>query len=75
MKLPHQKGFTPIIILLVVGVTALGGTATVVASNDSKPGDPLYGIDQTVEDVQLALLSEASWIFKWAPIGTRVLVS
>ena len=57
MKLLSQKGFAPIVIILVVGVTALGGTATVVASDASKPGDVLYAVDQSVENVQLALSS------------------
>lgn len=52
-----QSGFAPIIIILVAGVTALGGTAAVVASDASKPGDVLHPIDQAVENIRLAVAS------------------
>lgn len=47
----------PVIILVILGVLGIGSTATVIASNPAKPGDPLYAIDQIVENVQLALSS------------------
>lgn len=55
MKLPNRKGFAPIAVLVILGVLGIGGTATVIAADSAKPGDLLYGIDQAVENVQLAL--------------------
>ena len=57
MKNTTQQGFAPIIIILIAIGLMGGGTSVVVASNDAKPGDFLYPVDTTVEDIQLALRS------------------
>lgn len=45
----------PVIILVILGILGVGSAAAVIASDPAKPGDPLYTIDQVVENVQLAL--------------------
>ncbi|MEX0621789.1 MAG: DUF5667 domain-containing protein [Candidatus Woykebacteria bacterium] len=53
--LKSQKGIAPLVLLAVIGVVVVGVSATAVASNGSKPGDLLYGIDRAVEGIQLAM--------------------
>jgi hypothetical protein len=46
-------------ILAVLAATALGGGGVVYASGDALPGDALYGVKTSAEEVQLALSDDA----------------
>ena len=46
-------------ILAILAATALGGGGVVYASGDALPGDALYGVKTSAEDVQLALAGDA----------------
>lgn len=50
-----EKGFALIIAIGVISGLFVAGTGTAVASNSSKPGDALYSIDRSAENLQLAL--------------------
>lgn len=52
-----KKHMAPIALALIL---MLGTTGVVAASNDARPGDTLFLVDQTVEDVRLALASNDS---------------
>ena len=51
----NEQGFAPILIIGIVTAVLAGGTGTVIFSDSSKPGDPLYGLDRATENVQVAL--------------------
>lgn len=51
--LPNQRGFAPVVVLLVLAVVGVTGVGTVAASNNSKPGDALFGIDKAIEEVRV----------------------
>jgi hypothetical protein len=51
-----QRGFIPVVMLLI-GVLA-AGAGTVAASQQSVPGDALYGVKNATEKVQLALAAK-----------------
>lgn len=53
-SLDNQKGIVELIVLSIIGVTLVGGTATVVASCNALPGDTLYGVKRASESVRLA---------------------
>src|SRR3989338_6505305 len=52
-----KKHMAPIALALIL---MLSTTGVVAASNDARPGDTLFLVDQTVEDVRLALASNDS---------------
>lgn len=52
-----QKGLAPLAIIALIAV--LGGGGAVVASDNARPGDPLYSIDTATENVTLALASSS----------------
>lgn len=54
MKLSNRKGFAPLVILVVVAVIGMSGTATVAVSQDSVPGDALYPVKELTENIRLA---------------------
>jgi len=56
MRLTFATRLVGILAAVVMGVTALGG-GMAWAANDSLPGDPLYPVKTTVEDMRLALTS------------------
>lgn len=47
-----QKGFTGIEILVVLTVLSVLGSGAVVASDNARPGDALFGLDQALENIQ-----------------------
>jgi CO dehydrogenase nickel-insertion accessory protein CooC1 len=51
-QLNLPKIMTPLLIVLML---ALGGSSTVLASNNARPGDFLFSIDRALEDIQLKL--------------------
>ncbi|GEM_PF-6273299 len=51
--LSKQRGFIPAIILLILAAVGITGVGTVTASNNSNPGDALFGIDKTVEEMRV----------------------
>lgn len=54
MKILHnQQGFAPLIAILILamGVTSVG---TVTASNNSTPGDALFGLDKSIEEIKVS---------------------
>lgn len=55
MRSMNDRGFAPLILIAIIAAGLIGTTGTVVASNNSKPGDLLYGIDKALEKVQLAM--------------------
>lgn len=50
-----QKGFAPAIILIILAAVGITGVGTTVAANNSVPGDPLFGLDKAIEEVQVSL--------------------
>ena len=46
------------IIGIVVAIVLLGGGGAVVASDAAVPGDFLFPLDQTMEDIRLAVASD-----------------
>lgn len=54
MKMPNKKGFAPLVILVVVAVIGVSGTATVAVSQDSVPKDALYPVKTLTENIRLA---------------------
>ena len=52
-----QKGFAPIIVVLAIVLAGLGSVGTATAANNSKPGDPLFGLDTALEQIQVNLAS------------------
>lgn len=55
ITLPNQKGFAPAILLVILTAIGITGVGTVAASNNSIPGDPLFGLDKAIEEVQVSL--------------------
>lgn len=53
IHLSNQKGFAPAILLLILATVGITGVGTVAASNNSNPGDVLFGLDKTVEEVRV----------------------
>lgn len=53
----REKGFAPIILLVILAVVGATGVGTTVAANNSTPGDPLFGLDKTIEEVEVRLAS------------------
>lgn len=51
----NNRGFAPLILLGIIAAGLVATTGTAVASNNSKPGDLMYGIDKALEKVQLAM--------------------
>lgn len=51
--LSNKRGFAPAILLLVLAAVGITGVGTVTASNNSNPGDVLFGLDKVVEEVQV----------------------
>lgn len=51
--LSKQRGFAPAILLLILAAVGITGAGTVTASNNSNPGDVLFGLDKTVEEVRV----------------------
>ncbi len=51
--LSKQRGFVPAIILLIFAAIGITGVGTVTASNNSNPGDALFGLDKAVEEVRV----------------------
>lgn len=59
----NQKGFAGIIFIGAFASLVIGGAITVVASDNSKPGDSLYSLDRNIEDFQgFFAVSDASQI-------------
>lgn len=73
MKL-NEKGIAELIVVAVLATVLIGGTATVVASDGSKPGDVLYGIDRAAESAREALTfgDQAKTEFKLAQATERL---
>lgn len=55
ISLSNQKGFVPAILLVILTALGVTGVGTVAASNNSVPGDPLFGLDKAVEEIQVSL--------------------
>lgn len=53
-----EKGLTPVIVILIIAALGLGGVGTAAAANNSKPGDPLFGLDTALEQIQINLASD-----------------
>lgn len=51
--LSNRRGFAPAIILLVLGALGITGVGTATASNNSNPGDALFGLDKAVEELRV----------------------
>lgn len=51
--LSNQRGFAPAILLLVLAAVGITGVGTVAASNNSNPGDVLFGLDKTAEELRV----------------------
>lgn len=49
----RQRGFVPAIVLLILAAVGVTGVGTVTASNNSNPGDVLFGLDKTVEELRV----------------------
>lgn len=54
-QIPKQSGLAPLIVLIIVGTLGLGSTATIVASDQAKPGEFLFPVDTAVENLRLTL--------------------
>lgn len=52
MALSNQTGFAHLILIATLAVVLIGGTATVAAADNAKPGDTLYGLDRASEQVR-----------------------
>lgn len=50
-----QEGFAPVLVLVIVASAVVGGTATVVASDNAKSGDVLFPVDTAIEEFRLNL--------------------
>lgn len=70
----NQEGVAELIIVAAVATIFLGGTATVVVSDSSKPGDVLYSVDRSVESVQekLAFTEQLKTEFKFSQATERL---
>lgn len=55
LSLPNKQGFVPAILLVVLAALGVTGVGTVAASNNSVPGDPLFGLDKAIEELQVTL--------------------
>lgn len=57
MKFPlhNQKGFAPAILLVILAALGVTGVGTAVAANNSVAGDPLFGLDRAIEELQVNL--------------------
>lgn len=53
--LSNQKGFVPAILLVILTALGVTGVGTVAVSNNSVPGDPLFGVDKALEEIQVSL--------------------
>ena len=51
--LSRQRGFVPAVIVLIFAAVGITGVGTVTASNNSNPGDVLFGLDKAVEEVRV----------------------
>lgn len=51
--LSSRRGFVPAILLLVLAAVGITGVGTVTASNNSNPGDTLFGLDKAVEEMRV----------------------
>ncbi|MBI4039282.1 hypothetical protein HY388_00450 [Candidatus Daviesbacteria bacterium] len=51
----QSKGFVPAILLVVLAALGVTGVGTAAASNNSVPGDPLFGLDKAIEEIQVTL--------------------
>lgn len=51
--LSKQRGFAPAILLLVLAAVGITGVGTVAASNNSNPGDTLFGLDKAIEEIRV----------------------
>ncbi|KKR81167.1 MAG: hypothetical protein UU73_C0003G0265 [Candidatus Daviesbacteria bacterium GW2011_GWA1_41_61] len=51
--LSNQRGFVPAILLLIMAAVGITGVGAVAASNNSNPGDTLFGLDKTVEEMRV----------------------
>lgn len=54
MNVRNQKGFLPIIPAIIIGLVAVGG-GVAAASQNSIPGDILYGLKNATEKVRVVL--------------------
>lgn len=50
-----EAGMAHLILVASLALVLVGGVGVSAASNSSKPGDALYGIDRAMENVQVAL--------------------
>lgn len=52
----NENGFAHVVALVVVAVVTVAGTGTVVASQSSRPGDVLYNVKNTSENIRGGLV-------------------
>lgn len=55
ISLSNQLGFAPAIVLVILAALGLTGVGTATAANNSAPGDPLFGLDKAIEELQINL--------------------
>lgn len=70
----HKDGFAHLVLIAALAVVMLGGAVTVVASDAAKPGDTLYSVDRSAENVReaLAFSDEAKVDFKLEQADERL---
>lgn len=54
-----QSGFAPIVAIVLIGALGIGSVATVTAADKAKPGDILYPLDTSVENIRLAVATSS----------------
>lgn len=60
----HQRGFAPVVFLLIFAALGITGVGTVAASNSSKPGDALFGLDKAIEEIRVTFAPDDEAIAK-----------
>ena len=52
----NQKGFIlPPLLVVALVILGVGGLGTATAANSAKPGDVLFGLDQTIEELRVKI--------------------
>lgn len=51
----NQRGFAPAIFLVIIAALGITGVGTVAVSQNSVPGDLLFTLDKTMEEIQITL--------------------
>jgi hypothetical protein len=70
----NNEGFAHLALAAVLAVVLVGGATTTVAANNSKPGDALYSIDRSTENIRgfFAFSDKAKANFKLEQASERL---